>query len=839
AFSGCTSVRMSKLEVHNNVRTAGNALFSGMSNTQITSLSVPKHWDDVPGGWISGFTGQNYTVRGRSSMDLQSQITTTVHTRKIAQDLTGTSSSTGVIKNITRFKEYFTDEVYNSYPSDVEFDITSSSDIDALNQSLSITVNKYWDSQGRTKSNRNFSVRFTFDTSDLYVMNSSKTEIISLASGYATKPEWNDGNIIFPSTVTKIGIGAFSGITDLKTIQVAGTLNSIEKNAFLDCANFTGGFQGSNLNLSKVTSIGEDAFRGCSNLSSTFNLTTVTSLGAGAFANASSIKMSSLYFLDSLTIIPDSIFLNASSINNEIKLTNAKAIGSNAFNGAIKIWTKSEDGLLLEGVRSIGTDAFKGTYKSDSSDTNYISSIAVRGINSGDVKDLFTNHNLWSGGFWVEDDANVSNLDLLADGIDVGSSHTGVLVKGVMYTWGDNEHGQLGRGYIGSYSGTPSKVSKNPDVGFTNSGITQMEISGDTVIVLSKNVAYAWGKNYSGALGDGTNKSSGIATKIADNPKVGFTNSNITQVSTGGDVSAVLKGGVVYSFGYNSLGGLGVGNIEPSYIPVKPIASSGFENSSVTKVKASASKIFVIEGGVIYSWGHKYAGALGNNETGFNQYRSSAIKMLNNGSFSNSGITNIMAVGYCAATIKNGVMYTWGSNEWGQLGNGSGDLGEYRGLAAPVSNNSASGFTNSNISQMSIGRNHSAAIRNGVIYTWGINSDGELGIGTNQRSYLPIKTSDNPDSGFANSGINSVAAGDSFTAALKDGLLFSWGKNTRQQLGTTTPSHYSYLALRVDRLRSLYITPNNYESQTQNNNVCSNISNENQHTNKRQNRSKN
>ena len=131
-----------------------------------------------------------------------------------------------------------------------------------------------------------------------------------------------------------------------------------------------------------------------------------------------------------------------------------------------------------------------------------------------------------------------------------------------------------------------------------------------------------------------------------------------------------------------------------------------------------------------------------------------------------------VACGYRQITaIKtDGTLWAWGTNTYGQLG-----LGDKTDRCTPVQVSTTINYWK----QVSCKKNHTAAIRNdGTLWTWGLNSNGELGNNTIVDTCTPIVTS----SGGTN--WKQVACGDFFTVAIKtDGTLWTWGKNNSGQLG--------------------------------------------------------
>jgi len=84
----------------------------------------------------------------------------------------------------------------------------------------------------------------------------------------------------------------------------------------------------------------------------------------------------------------------------------------------------------------------------------------------------------------------------------------------------------------------------------------------------------------------------------------------------------------------------------------------------------------------------------------------------------------------------------------------------------------------SGIVAISAGGSHSVALKSdGTVWTWGYNTDGELGDGTTTQRISPVQVP-------AFSGVVAVAAGNGHTMALKgDGSVWVWGSNGFYQLG--------------------------------------------------------
>ncbi|MBL8519890.1 MAG: S8 family serine peptidase [Betaproteobacteria bacterium] len=336
-----------------------------------------------------------------------------------------------------------------------------------------------------------------------------------------------------------------------------------------------------------------------------------------------------------------------------------------------------------------------------------------------------------------------------------GANHSIALQSdGTVWTWGRNNHGQLG-------SGT-STASRVPIQALLSGAIAVAAGERFSVALRSDGTVWTWGGNDQGQLGDGTTTSRSVPQPVA-----GLT--GITHIAAGWDfVIARKNDGTVWGWGYNLEGQLADGSFTNRSTPVQAngivsatAVAAGFYHSLARK-----------SDGTLWAWGYNGDGALGDGTT---TDRNTAIQV--------PGLVNVTSAAagerHTLAVRSDGSLSAWGENPSGQLGDGS--------TTARLSPATVSGVTN--VVEATAGRSHSMIRRqDGTVWAWGANSVGQVGDGTFAKPgeetaanrLSPVQVIGLAPSQRIGAGWRSSFSIDT------DGVLWSWGENPYGQLGNGT-----------------------------------------------------
>lgn len=343
---------------------------------------------------------------------------------------------------------------------------------------------------------------------------------------------------------------------------------------------------------------------------------------------------------------------------------------------------------------------------------------------------------------------------------------------GTVWVWGSNWDGRLGTGGTGD-AYVPTQISELSDV---------MAIAaGDNFRLALKQdgTVWGWGVNGWGQLGNGSNAPSSLPVQVAniDDAKA---------IVAGGSHSfAIREDGVVWGWGLNTSGQLGNGSDGSGnrYFWPSPVYLD--RTTDLDQVIALGAGMALREDGSLWSWGANTRGELG---VGHSLNSNVALQTLN--------LRNPVAIDsgnlHSLALLEDGTVWAWGSEVYGQLGNGVSGTNIHRSVPLQVHNLT-------DIVSIAAGGGFNLALkRDGTVWSWGWNANGELGIGNTTQQSLPVQVKGPEGEGYL-SGVVAIAAGNTRSFAItEDGTLWAWGiRATGREDGLETSSSVPVEATRL------------------------------------------
>ena len=326
-----------------------------------------------------------------------------------------------------------------------------------------------------------------------------------------------------------------------------------------------------------------------------------------------------------------------------------------------------------------------------------------------------------------------------------------LLNDGTVKSWGLNVSGQLGNNTT-TQANVPIVIPNLRNVLSISAG-NQFAMA-----LLADGSIKSWGYNGNGQLGNNTTTTSYIPINVLNI-------SNPIAISAGYSHSmALLADGTIKTWGSNSVGELGDNTLTQRLLPVTVY---GIYNAIAISAGFQFSMALLADG-TIKTWGYNNSGQLGDG-TIINKQIPVFV----------SGITNAIAISagkdtsasgvFAMALLADGTIKAWGSNSSGQLGNNS-----QTNSSIPVSV-----LNINNAIKISTGvANGYALLSTGVLKSWG--SDSTFALGTP----LNILVSKVPIDCLNINGVVDISAGSGHgISLLADGSLYTWGNNSNGQLG--------------------------------------------------------
>lgn len=336
---------------------------------------------------------------------------------------------------------------------------------------------------------------------------------------------------------------------------------------------------------------------------------------------------------------------------------------------------------------------------------------------------------------------------------------------GEIWGWGDNANGVLGNA-LSERTGT--NVTNPTKITLPNA-VKSISISAGTDHVLalgSDGNVYAWGSNAYGQLGfDNGGVPQSTPTLVE-----GLQNKNVIAVSAGRFFSlALTEGGQVYSFGTNNLLQLGYELAESVTTSATPTLIAALSTVFITKISASYDSAIAVDiNGKAYVWGSTANGILG---VDYNNLKQTPLGL----SKTAIPIDEVaLSMNHSAFLLNDGTVGFMGVNKYGQYGNEATDSNaSIRFKTTDVSD--------LNIIDLAVSDQQTVLLSaDGKVYTAGARVPNDSGAATNTFVSLFEGAAQAPVA-------SAIAAGYQNGAMIaQDGSVWTWGDNSRGQLGNGT-----------------------------------------------------
>ena len=349
-----------------------------------------------------------------------------------------------------------------------------------------------------------------------------------------------------------------------------------------------------------------------------------------------------------------------------------------------------------------------------------------------------------------------------------------------LWAWGNNSSNEIGNGEGGKYgekSLTHVKIMEN--VVFVAAGDYH------SYAIKADGSLWGWGNNINKLIDGGEKYEAKKRTPVRIMDDVSYIASGFSHTL------AIKADGSLWAWGNNACGKIGDGTVTTyKRNGNEGVLSIDKDNDKSTPVKIMSEVIDVAVGsdfslalkkdGSLWAWGSNNAGQLGDGTiTTYYDKFEEKIKKNNDKSKPIKIMDNVASIAaggaYSLAVKTDGTLWAWGDNSYGALGDGTITTYESRVI---IDDNNKSGPVKimDNVSSVVAGSSYNLAIKtDGSLWGWGANYYGQLGDNTTETRGVPQKIMDD---------VVSIAAGAAHSLAVKtDGSLWAWGWNSWGQLG--------------------------------------------------------
>ena len=307
--------------------------------------------------------------------------------------------------------------------------------------------------------------------------------------------------------------------------------------------------------------------------------------------------------------------------------------------------------------------------------------------------------------------------------VRAGAFHTcAVDTSGDVQCWGTGGEGQLGNGGT-SDSRLPVNVS-------LPSGAKALDVAlglDHTCALLTNGSVMCWGDGSNGQLGAGWATTSST-TPVYTSTLGSSARTGVAIASGAGHVCVLLDDGSVVCWGYNGWGGVGTGSFTNMVVPTYVQSLSSGSSRTATSIDAGYGHTCAITNAGPLCWGKGDAGQLGD---GQNQYNRATPQTVGSFGTGVSAVNITAGWGHTCASLSNGNLSCWGSEELGALGP---TTPSSTSIPGPQFNLS----TNGTVVKISTLNAHTCVLTSvNDSWCWGFNHAGQLGDGVSTDRSVP------------------------------------------------------------------------------------------------------
>ncbi|MBM3720683.1 MAG: hypothetical protein FJW47_02135 [Actinobacteria bacterium] len=369
--------------------------------------------------------------------------------------------------------------------------------------------------------------------------------------------------------------------------------------------------------------------------------------------------------------------------------------------------------------------------------------------------------------------------------VKVSDSHACILSLGQMYCWGLNDSGQLGQGDTVTQS-IPVRVKddgllKNQEVVNISliRGRTYFTYKTLTTATASERKKFddAEALALSEAIA-AAKRELDLATTQAKSDALAAEKERDKYGSL--DISAAKKTRNV------SFAMLGVTNakVDGALSPYSLDPSPLFGGRTPTLVETGGTFACAIAGGLLYCWGDNEYGQLGD---GTNNSSAVPVRVRFPEKLNNARLSNLSLGQSSACVLADTNLMCWGNNRFGQLGNGT-----ETNSSMPIAVDTSGVLKNLTVTDISVGINHVCAIANSRAFCWGNNQTSNLGVLQAKLANSSTPVAVETDGVLKGKTLVGIAVGANHSCGFSNTEVFCWGSNYSYELGNGDLSKNAY-----------------------------------------------